>query len=762
MEHLSPETQGIILPTSIPSEYNDGIAESSNSCISTASPEVETDQDDSDVESSDSYVFTGSSELETDWSDSDVDSASGPAVEDVPPEIWKLVCENCWRTVFTSRAFRIAWETRTRDHYSDSVGFSYKTPTWKEIQHQRLQHQEKYQHECQWCKLICWELSDRFNSDEFKEAGAQIHDDKRFKIEVRFCQEMIDLPHLVHGSRLSLMLRVFEKRLYPDASLFEIHAAHDNSAARFVDHRPVLLDVASPAAYSLIKERMDDCLLHECCRRPQTVRLPTRVIDCKDPDHPCLFVSNGMEAHYAVLSYVWGESQPHCTTTLNLESYIDGIPLQLVPKTITDAIMVAQRLGLRYLWVDAFCIIQDSKEDKAREIVQIRRIFRDAYLAIIAACAQRVSDGFLRARSEEIKPWSIGEIISLPFLCPDGGIGTIQAQKESNAPLEPTSKRAWCLEERMLSRHKLIYTSQTLLYECRTKLVNVNGSIDSVWLEWISYLPGPTPADSNPSANDEMTKIWKDLLAVYTSRRLTKPRDRLIAFSGIVDHFQGVWPHSKYIAGLWSHQLPEGLLWRSDSGDKRRPQRYRAPSWSWASTDGEITLVLVGVRSSDHVVYSEMSYAYTNERVVCTVQLCDVEANAYGEVTGGSLVLDTVLWRAVWDPVQGVLTNVAGVPTNQSIRSVSVVSGKVLRCGMGRAYRDATEPVSEEIGEVYLAIVIVGSERLLGLVLVPATTNTQEDAGTASFRRIGLFNLPNNSHINEALQNSEYQRITII
>ncbi|PBK83994.1 HET-domain-containing protein [Armillaria gallica] len=741
MEHLPPvETTGI--PAPITSECNDGNAETSNSHISTDSPEIETDQDDSDVESSNSYVSTGSSEMETDWDGSDLDSAPGPAMEDVPPEIWKLVCENCWRTVFTSHAFRIAWETRTRDHFSDSVGFSYKTPTWKEIQHQRLQHQEKYQYECQWCKLICWELTDRFNSDSFKEARAQIHDDKKFKIEVRFCQETIHLPHLVHGSRLSLMLRVFEKKLYPEASLFGMHTAHNDPAARFIDHRPVLLDVASPTAYSLIKERMDDCLLHEFCHQPQNVRLPTRVIDCKDPDHPRLFVSNGMEADYIVLSYIWGESQPHCTTTQNLESYIDGIPLRNISKTITDAITVAQKLGLRYLWVDALCILQDSKEDKAREIAHIRRIFRDAYVAIIAACAQRVSDGFLHGRSEEIKPWSIGEIISLPFLCPDGEIGTIQVQKESNAPLQPTSERAWCLEERMLSRHKLIYTSQTLLVDLLSSRPHSRLSL-------------------NPSANDEMTKIWKDLLEVYTSRRLTKPRDRLIAFSGIIEHFQGVWPDSKYIAGLWSHQLPESLLWRSDSGDKPRPQHYRAPSWSWASTDGEITLVLAGVRSRNHVVYPEMSYAYTNERVVCTVRLCDAETNAYGEVTDGSLVLDTILWRAVWNPVQGVLTDVAGVPTNYCIRSFSLVSGKELRCGMGRAHRDAIEPVSEKIGEVYLAIVTVGSERLLGLVLVPAT-NTQEDAYTPLFRRIGLFDLRNNSHINEAWQNSEYRRIKII
>ncbi|KAI3316534.1 hypothetical protein HD806DRAFT_527800 [Xylariaceae sp. AK1471] len=49
-------------------------------------------------------------------------------------------------------------------------------------------------------------------------------------------------------------------------------------------------------------------------------------------------------------------------------------------------------LGIQYLWVDAFCIIQDSEEDKAIEIAKIRTIFQQAHITIIAvnaSCTRR-------------------------------------------------------------------------------------------------------------------------------------------------------------------------------------------------------------------------------------------------------------------------------------------------------------------------------------------------------------------------------------
>ena len=45
--------------------------------------------------------------------------------------------------------------------------------------------------------------------------------------------------------------------------------------------------------------------------------------------------------------------------------------------------------------------------------------------------------------------------------------------------------------------------------------------------------------------------------------------------------------HPEYLAGLWRSNLLEGLCWFSSS-PSRALEQYRAPSWSWASVDGQI------------------------------------------------------------------------------------------------------------------------------------------------------------------------------
>lgn len=47
----------------------------------------------------------------------------------------------------------------------------------------------------------------------------------------------------------------------------------------------------------------------------------------------------------------------------------------------------------------------------------------------------------------------------------------------------------------------------------------------------------------------------------------------------------------KYLFGLWKSSLLTDLMWTSAPGQVHMPERvpvYRAPSWSWASMDGEI------------------------------------------------------------------------------------------------------------------------------------------------------------------------------
>jgi Heterokaryon incompatibility protein (HET) len=51
---------------------------------------------------------------------------------------------------------------------------------------------------------------------------------------------------------------------------------------------------------------------------------------------------------------------------------------------VGDAVRVTKTLGLRYLWIDRLCIVQDDEEDWARESSQMCNIYEGAVLTISA------------------------------------------------------------------------------------------------------------------------------------------------------------------------------------------------------------------------------------------------------------------------------------------------------------------------------------------------------------------------------------------
>jgi hypothetical protein len=51
-------------------------------------------------------------------------------------------------------------------------------------------------------------------------------------------------------------------------------------------------------------------------------------------------------------------------TTLDSFAHCErGIPMDSLPATFRDVVIIARNLGFRYLWIDALRIIQDSLED---------------------------------------------------------------------------------------------------------------------------------------------------------------------------------------------------------------------------------------------------------------------------------------------------------------------------------------------------------------------------------------------------------------
>jgi hypothetical protein len=89
---------------------------------------------------------------------------------------------------------------------------------------------------------------------------------------------------------------------------------------------------------------------------------------------------------------------------------------------------------------------------------------------------------------------------------------------------------------------------------------------------------------------DDPFMDWMDIVEAYTRCALTKEKDKLPAIEGLVKIFErrGC---GRYCAGLWENDFVHQLLWCVDDmrdNSAERPSIYRAPSWSWASLDGEV------------------------------------------------------------------------------------------------------------------------------------------------------------------------------
>lgn len=110
---------------------------------------------------------------------------------------------------------------------------------------------------------------------------------------------------------------------------------------------------------ALIKNWIADCKEnHSMCKKKADPPMPTRSIDVQ-PQNPGLVLTTGMTSPYAALSHCWGLSEDnpfaakYATTDKTVESRMNGMILDEMPRTFQDAVYVTRLLGLRYLWIDS-------------------------------------------------------------------------------------------------------------------------------------------------------------------------------------------------------------------------------------------------------------------------------------------------------------------------------------------------------------------------------------------------------------------------
>ena len=339
---------------------------------------------------------------------------------------------------------------------------------------------------------------------------------------------------------------------------------------------------------------------------------PLRLIDLSTWEEDNLVKVLGIRARtfpsssrYAILSYCWGGNQENRLTKERILEYTSGILSTKLPQTIQDAIQVTRSLKLQYLWVDSLCILQDDPQEKAAEIDKMLGYFKEAEVTICAASSKAASEGFLGIKAE-IR-YAIGPF-ELQYRCLGGELGSIQLFQEAELEPEPITARAWTLQETSISQKTLIYSSNQLQWSCLKTQVRDGGPskevLENIPNAWpgrtkIPSIQGTHPLPESYGYSRGILHDWHLTVENYMSREMTQPEDKLPAISGLAQRYRAGFIRARasfaegrepmYAAGLWTCAMDSSLLWVTVSPAVTRPQKYRAPSWSWAAVDGPIS-----------------------------------------------------------------------------------------------------------------------------------------------------------------------------
>lgn len=313
---------------------------------------------------------------------------------------------------------------------------------------------------------------------------------------------------------------------------------------------------------------------------------------------------------YIVLTHVWGGIELPCKTTKsNIAKYYDeGIGFDNLPKTFQDAVRLTVAIGFRYLWIDSLCIIQDDTEDWQRESAKMAAIYGTGTITLSATSAENSHGGCgLSPKIQSVTRFCSTDPGRPDFAVKEQGFSLRHPSITSRGELhdEPVYKRAWILQEKILSRRVLHATYSRFVWKCNV----ITESEDGLVYNQKTYLPPGKawrtlnrgfPQEMRDGGHEEQYVFefdwrWWIYATDYSKRALTRTSDQYAALAGIVQFHQDI-SGDRPVVGLWERHLIIHLAWevRRDTQEHKTPlyePADRRPSWTWMTfTHGSVEL----------------------------------------------------------------------------------------------------------------------------------------------------------------------------
>ncbi|KAJ9662294.1 hypothetical protein H2198_001428 [Neophaeococcomyces mojaviensis] len=519
---------------------------------------------------------------------------------------------------------------------------------------------------------------------------------------------------------------------------------------------------ASDECFEIARQWLDDCSFnHMKCSANEAagpIQKPTYLLDVtiKGPKGvPGVKLVDGQFldpfTEYVTLSHCWGISRDPNMKRIRLHKKTlgalrQGVASSSLPKTFAEAAIATAKLGYRYLWIDALCIMHDNEKSVLEEVANMHRTYGEATLNLAATGAPDDSTGLFFSRNAlALQPATVE--VGEGFGISGGSYKVLRSTIwEDLVDASPLAQRAWVFQERALSKRTLHFARNEILWECQqmccsevfpkglpVTMKNMsdqerrqNGIGPASPVSEKSFNFTVPKATFNKRTHHQRTTNWHSLVEAYTEGRQTYTSDKLLGISGLARQYlsRNRLKPSDYAVGLWRPTLPHSLLWRIHDSVGKRPPKYRAPSWTWASIDGRVSVPAPSQASKQtclEVIEVDVQHKNNDPLGLCEYGRIKVR----GFMGKGSLRRT----RDFWGHCSFNL-----VPMNRMIGEVKFEN----------AWFDERLPKLSDEGagimietlEIYILPVIDVMERVEGLILC-ATMKKGE------FRRLGIFEICN-------------------
>ncbi|ETS86958.1 hypothetical protein PFICI_00786 [Pestalotiopsis fici W106-1] len=377
-------------------------------------------------------------------------------------------------------------------------------------------------------------------------------------------------------------------------SKFPSRPGHVETHGLLGDVKPAIWTRPTPSIsdkITLLKTWFDQCESSHGACTPVVSILPKRLVTTGVSDGPIRLVRTAKftqkAVRYATLSHCWGDKLPLRTTSGNEAMLEKGIPESMLPRTFRDAIELACRIDIPYLWIDALCIRQDDPVEWAQEAAMMKDIYAGSVLTIAAANGRCSDDGCLTAMAPDDSFRPVGPFRDINFTVKvsHGHSLHIRAHNGDTRSLTretALSSRGWVLQEDVLSRRIVYCMLPELHWRCQCCYQIESGAAFDLRNN-NNVLPS-VPGRPQASLHD----VWYQWMANYSGREFTFTKDRLSAMAGIVEFFTSISGY-RHILGCWENSFAQGLLWLPLS---RKPPNVGIPgipSWSWLTRHDDVS-----------------------------------------------------------------------------------------------------------------------------------------------------------------------------